>query len=61
VLDPDPFSTEAFDLIPGIRVAAKRARRGDARRRRTAVDHHLRTPAARDSRAIVPIALVSCC
>ena len=59
VLDPDPFSTEAFDLVPGIRAAAKRAG-GDETvvGGGTAVEYDLRRAAARDNKVIVPIALV---
>lgn len=58
VLEPDPFSTEAFDLIPGIRAAAKRAG-GEATLvgGGTAVEYDLRRAAARDNKVIVPIAL----
>ena len=59
VLQPEPFSTEAFALIPKIREVAKRAGGpetlvGGA----TAVEADLREAAARDTRVIVPIALV---
>lgn len=59
VLDPDPFSTEAFDLVPGIRAAAKRAG-GDETvvGGGTAVEYDLRQAAARDNKVIVPVALV---
>jgi RND superfamily putative drug exporter len=59
VLEPDPFSTQAFDLIPGIRAAAKRA--GGEQTLvggGTAVEYDLREAAARDNKVIVPIALV---
>ena len=58
VLDPDPFSTEAFDLIPGIRAAAKRAG-GEATLvgGGTAVEYDLRKASARDNKVIMPIAL----
>ena len=59
VLERDPFSTEAFDLIPGIREAAKGA--GGAETLvggGTAVEYDLRQAAARDNRVIVPIALL---
>jgi putative drug exporter of the RND superfamily len=58
VLDQDPFSTEAFDLIPGIRAAAKRAG-GQATLvgGGTAVEYDLRKASARDNKVIVPIAL----
>jgi RND superfamily putative drug exporter len=59
VLEPDPYSTEAFELIAKIRAAAKRAGGpqtlvGGA----TAVEADLREAAARDTRVIVPIALL---
>jgi RND superfamily putative drug exporter len=59
VLEPEPFSTEAFALIPAIRQAARRAGGpstlvGGA----TAVESDLREAAARDTRLIVPVALV---
>ena len=58
VLEPAPFSTEAFELIPGIRAAAKRA--GGQKTLvggGTAVEYDLREAAARDNKVIVPIAL----
>ncbi|MBA3746154.1 MAG: MMPL family transporter [Solirubrobacterales bacterium] len=59
VLEPDPYSTEAFELIEKIRTAAKGAGGeetlvGGA----TAVEADLREAAARDTKLIVPIALV---
>ncbi len=59
VLKPEPFSKEAYALIPRIRAAAKEAGGqetlvGGA----TAVEHDVRESAARDSKVIVPIALV---
>ncbi|MDQ3723113.1 MAG: MMPL family transporter [Actinomycetota bacterium] len=59
VLERDPFSTEAFDLIPGIREAAKGA--GGPQTLvggGTAVEYDLRVAAARDNKVIVPIALL---
>jgi RND superfamily putative drug exporter len=59
VLEPDPFSTEAFALIPAIRAAARRA--GGEQTLvggGTAVEYDLRQAAARDNKVIVPIALV---
>ena len=58
-LAPDPFSTEAFDLVPGLRAAAHRAGGeetlvGGA----TAVEFDTRQAAARDTKLIVPIALL---
>ncbi len=59
VLEPDPFSTEAFDLIPGIREAAKSAGGEETVvGGGTAVEYDLRKAAARDNKVIVPIALV---
>ncbi|MBW3609137.1 MAG: MMPL family transporter [Actinobacteria bacterium] len=59
VLRPAPFSTEAFALIDDIRAAAKRAAGpqtlvGGA----TAIERDLREAAGRDTRVIVPVALV---
>ncbi|MGH2839225.1 MAG: MMPL family transporter [Solirubrobacteraceae bacterium] len=59
VLKPEPFSTDAYALIPKIRAAAKEA--GGAQTLvggGTAVEHDVRESAARDSRVIVPIALL---
>ncbi|MEA2191914.1 MAG: putative drug exporter of the superfamily [Solirubrobacteraceae bacterium] len=58
-LRPEPFSTEAFDTIPKIRAAARRAGGpGTLVGGATAVEADLREAAARDTRVIVPIALV---
>ena len=58
VLEPDPFSTEAFELIPDIRAAAKRAGGEETVvGGGTAVEYDLRVAAARDNRVIVPVAL----
>jgi RND superfamily putative drug exporter len=59
VLEPAPFSTDAFELIPRIRAVARRAGGpetlvGGA----TAVERDLRAAAARDTRVIVPVALL---
>ncbi|MFP5364442.1 MAG: MMPL family transporter [Thermoleophilia bacterium] len=58
VLEPEPFSTEAFALIDDIRATAKQAGGpqtlvGGA----TAIESDLREAAARDTRLIVPVAL----
>ena len=58
VLEPEPFSTEAFALIDDIRATAKQAGGpqtlvGGA----TAIERDLREAAARDTRLIVPVAL----
>ena len=59
VLEPSPFSTEAFALIPDIRAAAKQAGGpGTLVGGATAVERDLRAAAARDTRLIVPVALV---
>ncbi len=62
VLERDPFSTEAFELIPGIRAAAKQAGGagggGVLVGGGTAVEYDLREAAARDNKVIVPVALV---
>ncbi len=58
-LEEPPYTTEAFDLIPGIRAAAKRAGGpGTLVGGATAVEADLRTAAARDTRLIVPLAIV---
>ena len=58
-LEPEPFSTEAFALIPKIRDAAKQAGGpGTLVGGATAVEADLREAAGRDTRLIVPIALV---
>jgi RND superfamily putative drug exporter len=58
-LESPPFSTDSFDLIPGIRSAAKQAGGqqtlvGGA----TAVENDLREAASRDTLLIVPIAIL---
>jgi RND superfamily putative drug exporter len=58
-LDEDPYSTAAFDLIPGIRKAARGAAGDEVLvGGPTAEEHDLRESAARDNRLIVPIALL---
>jgi len=58
-LEPEPFSTEAYDLIPKIRDAAHRAGGpGTLVGGTTAIEADLRDAATRDSRLIVPIALL---
>jgi putative drug exporter of the RND superfamily len=59
ILEPEPFSTEAYALIPKIRAAAKAAGGNDTLvGGQTAVEHDVRTSAAHDSKTIVPLALV---
>jgi RND superfamily putative drug exporter len=58
-LEEDPYSTAAFDLIPGIRNAVKTAGGNDVLvGGPTAEEYDLRQSAARDNRLIVPIALI---
>src|SRR5215207_7627418 len=58
-LDKDPYSTAAFELIPGIREATREAADGDVLvGGPTAEERDLRESAARDNRLIVPIALL---
>jgi putative drug exporter of the RND superfamily len=58
-LDEDPYSTAGFDLIPGIRDAARGVAGDDVLvGGPTAEEYDLRQSAARDNRLIVPIALV---
>jgi RND superfamily putative drug exporter len=59
ILEPDPYSTQAYDLIPAIRAAAKRAGgQGVLVGGPTAIEYDVRRAAARDTRLIIPIALV---
>ncbi|MEA2217816.1 MAG: putative drug exporter of the superfamily [Solirubrobacteraceae bacterium] len=59
VLKPEPFSTDAFALIPDLRAAAKRAGGRDTLvGGATAVEADLRDAAGRDTRLIIPIALL---
>jgi RND superfamily putative drug exporter len=58
-LDRDPFSTAAFDLIPGVRDAVHGVAGNDVLvGGPSAEEHDLRESTARDNRVIVPIALV---
>jgi RND superfamily putative drug exporter len=58
-LEEDPYSTAAFDLIPGLRNVVKAAGGDDVLvGGPTAEEYDLRQSAARDNRLIVPIALV---
>ncbi len=59
VLDPDPYSTEAYGLIPSIRGAAKAAGgSGVLVGGATAVERDVRVAAAHDTRVIVPLILL---
>jgi RND superfamily putative drug exporter len=58
-LDKDPYSTAAFDFIPGIRAAARAASGGHVLvGGPTAQEYDLRQSSAHDNRLIVPTALV---
>ena len=69
VLEPDPYSTEAYDLIPELRAAVKEAGGPDVLvGGPSAIEHDVRKAAARDTLLILPIALFvvladprSCC
>ena len=51
VLEPDPYSTEAYDLIPGIRAAAREAGGpGVLVGGPSAIEYDVRQAAARDTR-----------
>jgi RND superfamily putative drug exporter len=59
VLEPEPYSTTAFNLIPDIRAAVKAAGGpGVLVGGPSAVEYDVRQAAARDTRVIIPIALV---
>jgi putative drug exporter of the RND superfamily len=59
VLEPDPYSTAAYDLIPAIRAAGKRAGgAGVLVGGPSAIEYDVRRAAARDTRVIIPLALV---
>jgi putative drug exporter of the RND superfamily len=58
VLEPEPYSTEAFDLIDPIRDAAHRAAEGTLVGGASAVEFDVREAAAWDSAVIPPIVLV---
>jgi putative drug exporter of the RND superfamily len=58
VLEPEPYSTEAFDLIDPIRDAAHRAAPGTLVGGASAVEFDVREAAAWDSAVIPPIVLV---
>ena len=59
MLEPDPYSTAAFDLVPGIRAAAREAGGpGVLVGGPSAIEYDVRQAAARDTRVIIPIALV---
>jgi putative drug exporter of the RND superfamily len=58
ILKPNPYSTEAFDLIDPIRDAARRAAEGTLVGGPTAIEFDVREAAAWDSKVIPPIVLV---
>ncbi|MCW3010438.1 MAG: family transporter, partial [Solirubrobacterales bacterium] len=55
-LRDDPYSTEAFDIVPAIRAAAKGADPGALVGGPTAVEADLRDASADDTRILVPVA-----
>jgi RND superfamily putative drug exporter len=58
-LEPDPYSTEAFDLVPGLRDAAKGAGGEDTLvGGPTATEYDLRVSSERDLKVIPPIVLL---
>ena len=59
VLEPEPYSTEAFNLIPDLRAAVKQAGGpGVLVGGPSAIEYDVRKAASRDTRVIIPIALV---
>ena len=59
VLEPEPYSTTAFNLIPDIRAAVKEAGGPDVLvGGPSAVEYDVRQAASRDTRVIIPLALV---
>ena len=59
ILEPEPYSTDAFDLIPGMRETVRRAAGPDVLvGGPSAIEYDVRQAAARDTRVIIPIALV---
>jgi putative drug exporter of the RND superfamily len=59
ILEPDPYSTEAYDLIPGLRDTVKEAGGEDVLvGGPSAIEYDVRKAAARDSLVIPPIALL---
>ena len=59
ILSIDPYSTEAFDQVPGLRDAARQAGGEDVLiGGPTAEEHDLREAAKRDNRVIVPLVLL---
>ena len=59
ILEPDPYSTEAFDLVPGLRAAVREAGGPEVLvGGPSAIEYDVRQSAARDTRLIIPIALV---
>ena len=59
VLEPEPYSTAAFNLVPDLRAAVKQAGgAGVLVGGPSAIEYDVRQAAARDTRVIIPIALV---
>ena len=57
-LQLDPYSTEAYDVIPRLRDAVRAAAPGTLVGGGTAVEYDLRQAAAADTRLLIPLALV---
>jgi RND superfamily putative drug exporter len=57
-LKEDPYSTAAFDRIPGIRAAARSADRSALVGGPTAIERDLRDASARDTKLLIPVTLV---
>ncbi len=59
ILEPEPYSSEAFNLIPDLRAAAKEAGGPETLvGGPSAIEYDVRQSAARDTKLIIPIALV---
>ncbi|HYI17068.1 MAG TPA: MMPL family transporter, partial [Solirubrobacteraceae bacterium] len=58
ILEPEPYSTEAFNLIPALRAAAKEAGGPETLvGGPSAIEYDVRQSASRDTKLIIPIAL----
>ena len=58
VLEPEPYSSEAFNLIPDLRAAVRQVDPGVLVGGPSAIEYDVRQAASRDTRVIIPIALV---
>jgi RND superfamily putative drug exporter len=57
-LDVDPYSTDAFDIVPRLRAAVRAAAPGALVGGPSAIEYDLREAAGDDTRLLIPIALV---